>query len=219
MEREGVVGRLTRGRIAVFFAGFVALWVLAWLAARMIGWAEVTAYWAPAKVVVWVLYPVAYWRAPLREQLAFVGLRQRDLSRGLLWGAGAAALWVGLTVAVAPLRGQHVVPAPLTIDALYAFLLTPVCEEWLYRGYLLPAITGAGTPFRTANVVTSLLFVAIHLVGWAFQGAFLANTLSVYPLTIFVLSLALGYLRHRTGSLVASILMHAGNNAVSLWWR
>jgi membrane protease YdiL (CAAX protease family) len=213
------VNRLTRGRIAVFFAGFVALWVLAWLVARAAGWVGVTAYWAPAKLVVWVLYPLAYWRAPLREQLAFVGLRPRDLSRGLLWGAGAAAVWVGLTVAVGSLRGQHAGPVPLTIDTLYAVLLTPACEEWLYRGYLLPGITGAGMPFRAANLVTSLLFVAIHLVGWAFQGVFLANTLSIYPLTILVLSLTLGYLRHRTNSLGGSILMHAVNNVMSLWWR
>lgn len=106
------MGSLTRTRIAVFFGGFVFLWVMAWLVALATGWVNATAYWAPAKVVVWMLYPVVCWRAPLREQLAFVGLRPRDLPRGLLWGAAATVLWVGLTVALAPLRGQHPVPVP-----------------------------------------------------------------------------------------------------------
>ncbi|GAB1640035.1 CPBP family intramembrane glutamic endopeptidase [Krasilnikovia sp. MM14-A1259] len=210
---------LTRGRIAVFFAGFIALWVMAWLVAQAAGWTGATAYWAAAKVAVWMVYPAAFWRAPLREQLAFIGLRRRDLRRGLLWGAGAAAVWVGLAIAVAPLRGQHLAPVPPAADFLYAVLLTPVCEEWLYRGYLLPTITGTGVLFWRANLVTSVLFVAVHLVGWAFQGTLPANALSVYPVSILVLSLVLGYLRHRTGSLLAPILLHVGNNAVNLWWR
>jgi membrane protease YdiL (CAAX protease family) len=216
---DGVVGRPTRARIAVFFAGFLALWALAWLVARALGWAGATAYWAPAKVVVWVVYPVVFWRVPLREQWAFVGLRRRDVPRALGWGAGAAVLWVGLSIALAALRGQHPAPVPLTVTTLYTVVLTPVCEEWLYRGYLLRLVTGTGTRFWPANVVTSVLFVAVHLLGWAFQGVLLANGLSVYPVTLFVLSLLLGYLRYRTGSLLAGILLHAANNAVSLWWR
>jgi membrane protease YdiL (CAAX protease family) len=213
------MGQLTRTRVAVFFAGFVFLWVVAWLVALAAGWANLTAYWAPAKVVVWALYPLAYWRAPLRDQLAFVGLRRRDLPRGLVWGACAAVLWAGLFIALASVTGHHPAPVPLTVTTLYTVALTPVCEEWLYRGYLLTAITGTGTPFWRANVVTSLLFLVPHFVGWAFQGVLLANGLSTYPVIVFVLSLVLGYLRHRTGSLVAGILVHAGNNLVSLWWR
>jgi membrane protease YdiL (CAAX protease family) len=205
--------------VAVFFAGFLALWVAAWLLALALGWSEATAYWAVAKVLVWVLYPVWFWRAPVREQLAFVGLRARDLPRGVAWGAAATAVWVGLSLAVAPLRGQRYVPAPVTFDTLYACLLTPVCEEWLFRGYLQSAFLGLGRRFWTANGLTSLLFLAPHLVGWSFKGVLAANALSVYPLTIFTLSLVLGFVRHRSGSLVASMLVHAGNNAFSAWWQ
>jgi len=214
-----MVRLLSPRRLALFFAGFLALWVAAWLLALAVGWSEATAYWAVAKTVVWVLYPVRFWRAPLRDQLAFVGLRARDLPRGLAWGLAATAGWVGLTLAIAPVRGQHVAPAAVTFDVLYVCLLTPVCEEWLFRGYLQPALTGLGYRFWLANGLTSLLFLAPHLVGWAFKGVLAANALSVYPLTIFALSLVLGAVRQRSGSLVASILVHAGNNTVSTWLR
>lgn len=110
--------RLSSRRLCTFFAGFVALWIAAWLVAPALGWSRATAYWAVAKVLVWVLYPLLYWRAPLPEQLAFAGV------------------------------------------------------------------------------------LAV-------------NVLSPYPLTIFVLSLVLGYVRVRSGSLPGSVLVHAGNNALS----
>ena len=94
-------------------------------------------------------------------------------------------------------------------------MLTPLCEEWLFRGYLLPALAALEPRFWAANGLTALLFLAPHLVGWSFKGVLGANALSVYPLTLVVLSLVLGSVRHRSGSLVASVVVHAGNNAVS----
>ena len=72
-----------------------------------------------------------------------------------------------------------------------------------------------GARFWAANGLTALLFLAPHLVGWSFKGVLGANALSVYPLTLVVLSLVLGSVRHRSGSLVACVVVHAGNNAVS----
>jgi membrane protease YdiL (CAAX protease family) len=97
--------------------------------------------------------------------------------------------------------------------------LTPLAEEWLCRGYLLSALTALGWRFRAANALTALLFLVPHLVGWSFQGRLGANVLSVYPLSIFVLSLVLGYVRRRSGSLLASVLLHAGNNAAGTLLR
>jgi membrane protease YdiL (CAAX protease family) len=211
--------RLSYGRVAVFFVGFLLLWAAAWLVALSLGWQDTTPYWAGAKTVVWVVYPLLFWRAPLREQLEFIGLKRTTLRRGLVWGVAASAIWVALSLAVAPLRGQHFVPSPVTFTALYTFIITPICEEWLFRGYLQSSLVQLGRRFWVANVVTSLLFLVPHLLGWGFQGVLAANALSVYPLTIFVLSLVLGYVRQRSGSLVASVLVHASNNAFSIWWR
>ena len=98
-------------------------------------------------------------------------------------------------------------------------MLAPACEEWLFRGYVESAITGLRRRPWAANVLTSLLFLVPHVVGWSFKGVLAANTLSVYPFTTFALSLVLGYVRHQSGSLVTSMLVHAGNNALSSWWR
>jgi membrane protease YdiL (CAAX protease family) len=211
--------RLALRGFTVFFVGFISLWVAAWLVALTYGWVGDTFYWAVAKVTVWVLYPLVFWRMPIREQLAFIGLRARDLRRGLCWGVAAAAVWVSLSLAIAALRGQHLGPAPTMLDILYTGLLTPVCEEWLFRGYVQTIIIRLGHRFWAANGLTSVLFLVPHLVGWSFEGVLEANALSAYPFTIFVLSLGLGYVRHRSGSLLAGILLHSANNVMSLWWR
>ncbi|HEX3081707.1 MAG TPA: CPBP family intramembrane glutamic endopeptidase, partial [Candidatus Saccharimonadia bacterium] len=198
------------------------LWVAAWLVARALGWAEVTAYWAAAKLLVWVVVPVVMarlvWRVPVRAQLEFIGLRRRDLSRGLTWGAGAAVVWVALLAAVAALRGQHFASVAVTGTFVYTVVLTPVFEEWLMRGYVLPGLVSSKLNFWLANALTSLLFLVPHVIGWGFQGVLAANRASGLPLTIFVTSLVLGYVRHRSRSLPASMIVHAANNFASLWW-
>lgn len=211
--------RTTYRRLAFFFIGFLGLWSAAWLLALTLSWSAATAYWAVAKVIVWVLYPLAFWRAPVRKHLAFIGLRNRSALPGLAWGAVMTVAWVTLSLVVAPLRGQHLAPTPLTFGVLYTSLLTPACEEWLFRGYLQSIMTSLGSRFWITNTVTSSLFLLPHVIGWGFQGVLANNVASVLPLSIFAVSLLLGYTRHRSASLLGSVLLHAGNNVVSIFLR
>jgi membrane protease YdiL (CAAX protease family) len=107
-----------------------------------------------------------------------------------------------------------------------AGVLAPMLEELIFRGFLLSwlsrrqngwqtgtfpgpndsATQGApGCPrfSRSAIVVTSLVFAAVHAPQWP------------APIAIFVLALALGTVYARTGSLIASVIMHSAFNGVS----
>ena len=86
--------------------------------------------------------------------------------------------------------------------ALFAVVLAPVAEEFIFRGVLYPFIKQLGWP-RLALFGVSLLFAAIHLDKATF-------------LPLFVLALALTWLYEKTDTLFAPILVHALFNTANL---
>lgn len=84
---------------------------------------------------------------------------------------------------------------------LFAVVIAPVAEEFIFRGMLFPFIKRLGYP-RLAWFGTSALFAFIHL-----------NIPTFVPL--FVFALALTWLYERTDNLLAPITAHALFNAVN----
>jgi len=83
-------------------------------------------------------------------------------------------------------------------DWLAALVLSPLFEESLYRGQLLPAIRAVVGP-ATAVVLTSAFFALSHLEPWSM-------------LTTFLVGLALGSLMLARGELWLCMGLHAGLN-------
>ena len=81
---------------------------------------------------------------------------------------------------------------------LTACILAPLAEEFLYRGFLYPAVKKYTQPF-VAAVVVSGLFAVAH--------GFAAGLL---PLFVMGLLLILAY--ELTGAILVPILIHAGFN-------
>ncbi|MBC7708293.1 CPBP family intramembrane metalloprotease [Polaromonas sp.] len=104
---------------------------------------------------------------------------------------------------------QGTVPLVLTFISLV--ILPPLTEEILVRGFLYTSLKKA-LPLIWAAVVTSLIFAAAHLPE---GGA--AGPLYIAAIDTFVLSLVLIYLREKTGSLWASITLHAVKNGVAFF--
>ncbi len=87
--------------------------------------------------------------------------------------------------------------------------LIPVVEEWFFRGVLQQGLVASlGAPLGVFG--TALLFALGHGAGLSVQawGALVAQTL--------LLGLVFGYARHRTGSLLAPILLHIGVNGMGV---
>jgi len=90
---------------------------------------------------------------------------------------------------------------PLNL-ALVFFAMTvaaPLCEEMLFRGYLMGAYRRFLSP-ALSIVATALLFALFHM---RLQGL----------VAILPVSFVLGYLRVRSDSIIPSMLTHAANNA------
>jgi membrane protease YdiL (CAAX protease family) len=90
---------------------------------------------------------------------------------------------------------------------VFAIVIAPVAEEFIFRGMLFPFVKQLGFP-RLAWFGVSFLFAVIHL-----------NLPTLMPL--FVLALALTWLYDRTDNLLVPIVAHAlfnaANFAMLLW--
>ena len=171
--------------------------------------------------VTWVLIPVFLRLHQVHWRDAF-GLRRVDIFRALGWAM--AALIVVLLV-VLPLnylsetalqkigwqpKSQEAVElllgAPLWPTGIYlgifAVVLAPVAEEFIFRGVLFPFVKQLGWP-KLAWFGVSFLFALIH------------GSMAIF-IPLFVLALALTWLYEKTGSLLAPIVVHSLFNAANL---
>lgn len=91
--------------------------------------------------------------------------------------------------------------APLSTYAtlLAAVFVAPFCEEIFFRGFVFPGLL-RGMPLGWAIVVSALLFALAH----ADPGSFAV---------LFIIGLALAFLRWRTRSIWPAIALHMLNNA------
>lgn len=88
-------------------------------------------------------------------------------------------------------------------------VLPPIAEEIMFRGFLFTSLRGKFR-LRYTIILTSLLFGIAHL-----QFGSGAPLLWVAAIDTFILSCVLCYLRAKTGSLWASIILHALKNSVA----
>lgn len=98
---------------------------------------------------------------------------------------------------------------PLLLAFVSLVIMPPLTEEIMVRGFLYSSLK-KGMKIIPAALLTSLIFAAAHLPE---GGA--AGPLYIAALDTFVLSLVLIYLREKTGSLWASITLHAIKNGIA----
>jgi uncharacterized protein len=103
---------------------------------------------------------------------------------------------------------------PLAHAAMFLLpaLVYPVLEEIVFRGLIQEALARRlrrrlPGPVSPANLVTSLLFTALHFI----------NHAPLAAAAVFVPSLIFGWFKDRHGGLGAPILLHVFYNAGYLW--
>ena len=217
-----MAGSATRRYVAVWPFALFAAWVAAWtvnLALRSrTGWdtGTDTVYWIAMKVIVWVLPAVLAIRLLERASVGeFMELRRPG--RGLLWGSGVGALLVAVKYLGKTLPSHATLHMPqLSLVFVNAVVVAPLVEEVTLRGFLLKGLELNGQSFWRANALTTVVFVAMHLPGWYFQGR--TTTLVSFAqraAPLAVLSLLFGWTKKRSGSLYGAIVLHAINNFYS----
>ena len=95
----------------------------------------------------------------------------------------------------------------IVIWVITAIIIAPIVEEFVFRGFILSAVSGkVGTSFGI--VVSAAAFLVIHLP--QIDGYWLAG------IALFILGLLSGIARINSGSLVAPILFHCCYNTVAV---
>jgi membrane protease YdiL (CAAX protease family) len=97
----------------------------------------------------------------------------------------------------------------LVMTFISLVVLPPIAEEIMVRGFIYSSLRKA-MRLVPAAIITSLLFASAHLPE---GGA--AGPLYIAAIDTFILSLVLIYLREKTGSLWASISLHAIKNGIA----
>lgn len=117
-----------------------------------------------------------------------------------------SSLWLALLQSLGLTISSGNASAPSTPQALaqmlvFSALMPAICEELLCRGLLLPSLEPLGE--RKAIVLSGLLFAMVH------------GRIEAFP-SHFLLGIVLAVVVLRTGSLLASILMHVVYNGAIL---
>lgn len=99
-----------------------------------------------------------------------------------------------------------------SLTVLLSVLFSPFSEEVVFRGFVLPKLAQR-YPFWGANIVSALLFSAMHLPHWLWMRGLQPSVLRDV-VSVFATGCVLGYLRNRSQSLWPCIVLHVINNYV-----
>jgi len=93
---------------------------------------------------------------------------------------------------------------PLLWIAVVVF--APFFEEWFFRGFVFAGLSRSFLQPAGAILVTSLVFALLHALQYNLIGV----------ATVFVLGLAFGIVRYKTGSLWSTMILHAAWNLIGM---
>jgi len=130
-----------------------------------------------------------------------------------LFATGAALLYWGLLFVISRPETDLAWPLREPWRFFYPALLYPVIEEILFRGGLQEFFQARLRPWRMgpltlANLLTSLVFTALHFI----------NHPPLWAAVVFLPSLLFGLVKERSGSLTAPILLHVFYNSGYFWF-
>jgi membrane protease YdiL (CAAX protease family) len=212
------IDRPRQSRLAPFIA-YVVVFHLAWAAwpffvyPRLVAIGERTLTYAllnlSIRLLVWVVPVIVYLRlvdgvAPL----TYLKLNQR-VGRGIVVALALTALnFIGSVVRIGP---PHPTLESVTWNSvLGTSLLVGFIEEIPYRGFMLQKFAER-VPFWTANLITSFLFLCIHIPGW------IALNLLTFDRQafVFVFGVVMAIVFTYSRSLWAPIVTHSTNDFMS----
>lgn len=161
------------------------------------------------RVTVWIGPVWLYLRYVDRvDPVEYLKLRGR-VRRGLLYALLLTA--VNLVGMIVRFGMPHVTMARVTWNSILGTsLLVGFIEEIPYRGFMLRKFAER-LNFWLANLMTSVLFVAIHLPGWMALHTLKAGTAA----TIFVFGFVMGTSVKWSESLWTPIVTHSANDFLS----
>jgi membrane protease YdiL (CAAX protease family) len=161
------------------------------------------------RLLIWVVPVVVYLQQIDRvAPITYLKLTHH-WQRGLL--VGLAFTGLNLLLSLARFGVPHPALQSITWNSLLSTsMMIGVIEEIPYRGFILQKLE-AHTSFWIANLLTSLLFVIIHLPGWMALHLLRVETV----VFVFLFSIVMGVVFRASRSLWSVIVAHSLNDFLS----
>lgn len=176
------------------------------------------------KFALWVIPPVIYLRRVVKtDPLEYLKLASKPNRRGLILAAiVTATFFAGMLLFEWVTAGKRLTllfetALPDWLGVLAAVAPSSFFEELLFRGFILNQLHER-VGFWKANALSSLLFVLVHWPNWLWVNGF-KGWIVFTSVSIFILSLFLGYLMRLTNSLWPSVFGHTLNNFIATYLR
>lgn len=198
----------TRHIFAVFCFIFAVWAVYRYLPAFLPDWAEEIIL----KPIIWLPPVFIALKQIGGKGLSALGITGKNLFPSLYWGIGLGLVFAfeGLITNIFKYQGLNLT-ADVGQNFLWLFVVsvvTATVEETVFRGFIFNQLARLWQNELTANLISSLLFVMIHLPVGIFTLGYAPLTLSVYLALIFFFAFGSAFVFARTQNLVSSILVH-----------
>lgn len=167
---------------------------------------------------VWAMIKLVHWCAPIILYLVFwrrgfLRYISQKYSRGVrFWPLVLVPVTWGLVLL---LQDRGAVPPLSFYTVSNSIVITPIVEEFVFRGFMLDALTPLAGP-RQANGYQAILFSLNHLP-WFYALGLFAHPLLLVGRLVFLafFGLVAGYLATRTRTLWLAMGLHAVNNLLA----
>lgn len=172
------------------------------------------------------LGPVFGW-VFLREKgnLSSLGFTTKNLKKSILIGSGLGLFFAleGVITTMIRYKGIEFNPRGLTVFGLALMgitsLTTGFSEEVLNRGFLMNRLWERWGSEPWANLVSSILFMLLHLPIALFVLNYRGSQIFTFELLIFILGVADGFIFGRTKNVIAPAISHSIWNFSAILFR
>lgn len=166
------------------------------------------------KPVIWLL--PTFWLLKKVEKRRFnsLGFNKQNLFPSIYWGVGLGLVFAfeGLITNIFKYKGLHLVALDYSlwffVGLLSLSLVTAFSEELVFRGYIFNRLWQIWDKEWLANIVSSLLFVGIHLPIGVFVLGYTPMVMVAYLFFVFIFGFGSAFVFARTRNLISSILLH-----------
>lgn len=166
------------------------------------------------KPLIW-LVPIFWLIRKEKERLVLVGWTTKNLFKSLYLGIGLGIIFAfaGFLAHNLKYGGLNLVAVPsaaggLLLVALAVSLVTAVCEETVFRGFIFSQLWQVMRNELAANVLSSLGWAVIHFPVAIFTLHYNFSQMMIYLILTFIFGAASSLVFARTGTITASVLLH-----------
>jgi uncharacterized protein len=149
-----------------------------------------------------------------KQSFSSLGFTTKKLFPSLYWGIGLGLVFAleGLLTNIVKYKGLNLASLDYSsINFLGIFLIslvTAFSEETVFRGYLFNRFWQIWGQEWLANIVSSLLFVFIHLPIGLFVLGYRPAIMLSYLFFVFIFAFGSAFVFGRTKNIISSILLH-----------